>query len=326
MHRRALALLVLVLIVAVPGISIGTTPRLFALQSGGGTPATQFAAYIDSLETRIVVLEAKVAELSASPSPAPTVVPTPTPAPTVTPTPAPTVTPAPTTAPPSGLTCNDTTGIERKFPCNPIPAGQLPVMAEFRTGTHTENFSGVVLAGKMRVKNIVTSTQADPHSTWGTGRDLPLGSTSCVAHDWRYEKPADLVQTGRNLISQLQMSGSPIFAVSSLSGNWTFVDRINGNETRATLGPIPFGRDTFWVICVKLADSAGFVRMWWSTDAWPNPNNPPTFEEFGDTWQGKTGHHTLGQYATHSTTGTYTGYFSVFGRAATPQRAIDLAR
>jgi len=228
------------------------------------------------------------------------------------------------------LTCADTTGIERKFPCDTIPLGQLSGPSrEFTTVTNPQNFFGVTdPAGTFgrAVQNVNLSSQGEPHSTWGTGRDVPLGSTSCVAFTWLYQAPSDLVQTGRNLVNQLEMVGSPIYAVSTLNGNWTLVDRINGVQNRATLGPIPWGHWTYWVVCTKLADSDGYIRAWWARDAWPSVGATPAFDKTGDTYQGDSGHHTLGQYSAHSSPGTYTGYFSAFGRAATPQRAIELAR
>jgi len=172
------------------------------------------------------------------------------------------------------------------------------------------------------LKNINRAGVGDGHATMTTGRELPKGSTSHVTTGFLYLLPADLKQTGRNLILQLQMKGSPIVAISTLNGNWTVVDRINGTMSRKTLGPIAWGKWTYFDVAVKLADSGGFVKVWWAVDRLPELALAPVLSKSGDTWQGETGHHTIGQYSGHSDPdGEYTGYVDVFGRGTTAQEA-----
>lgn len=181
-------------------------------------------------------------------------------------------------------------------------------------------------SGKPRIRNTSRKNHGDGHDTMTTGRSLPKGSVSTVAHDWLYETPADLLQVGRNLILQLQMSGSPIFAISTLNGRLTAVTRVAGVLKRFDLGPIPWGHYFYPVARCKLADSAGEVQIWLGVDDYPDVNAAPKVAQQGDTWQGTTGHHTLGHYRDKSKGGVYVGFFSAFGRAADPLRAIELAR
>ena len=192
-----------------------------------------------------------------------------------------------------------------------------------------DGFEGVpdpLGSGRTVIRNVNRSGQSDGHTTLGTGRSLEKGSTSYVAFDWLYQKPEDLQQTARNLVAQLQMDGSPIWAISTKDGEWQIVDRVGGKDTRTTLGPVPWGRWAYFVVGTRLADSDGFVNASWAVDDWPDlAQDERAFVHVGDTWQGRTGHHTLGQYSAHSGEGAYTGYFSRFGRDATPEKAIDLA-
>ena len=212
------------------------------------------------------------------------------------------------------------TGIERRLVL-PIPQGNITKpLAEFNgmtSGVPVDTFTGF---GDV-VRNIARPKIGDGHFTMTTGRSLPNGSTSYCAFNWRYDV---LVQTGRNLVWQLQMSGSPILAISTLSGNWTAVDRVGGTQHRKTLGPIPWGRWAWFVCGVKLGDP-GWVRVWWSPDGMPDTSKPPALDRPGKTWQGQTGHNTIGQYRDPNQGGVYTGLFSRFGRAATAERALELA-
>jgi hypothetical protein len=165
----------------------------------------------------------------------------------------------------------------------------------------------------------------DGHTTLTTGRDLPNGSLACAAFDWLY-RAGEFEQTARNLVWQEQMVGSPIAAISTeqKTDRWSLVDRVNGSEHRHDLGPIPWGRWAYFVVCVKLG-SQGYVEAWAAIDAWPDVSTAPRYRVTGNTWQGTTAHQTLGMYARHSRMGVYVGFAGHYARAATPQRAIELA-
>ena len=215
--------------------------------------------------------------------------------------------------------------LERSLPT--IPQGPIlqplkPCFTGISPNPKGDMFTGV----SGRVVNRNTYKVGDGHATMTTGRTLQKGSVSYCAFDWRYETPADLIQTGRNLVWQLQMDGSPIIALSTLAGSWSVVDRVGGATHRKVLGPIPWGRSIYVVGGAYLADSGGWVNLWYAVDGWPDVSKPPLFSRSGDTWQGRTGHHTIGQYSGHSKPGQYVGSFGHFGRAATPARAVELAR
>jgi hypothetical protein len=207
----------------------------------------------------------------------------------------------------------------------PIPLGRiLTPLPDFRgmsPNPKGDMFEGVNL-GRPAVKNRNTYKVGDGHATMTTGRTLEKGSVSYCAFDWRYD---ELIQTGRNLVWQLQMDGSPIFALSTLNGQWSAVDRVGGVMHRKVLGPVPFGHWAYFVAGVRLADFGGFVELWWGVDDWPDVTTAPVVRRDGDTWQGRTGHHTIGQYSSHSKPGQYVGFFSRFGRDTTAQRAVELA-
>lgn len=204
-----------------------------------------------------------------------------------------------------------------------IPLGRitkpLPDFTGMSPNPNGDMFTGVDLDRRC-VKNLWTPNVGDGHATMTTPRDLPLGVTAADAFDWRYDA---LEQTGRNLIWQVQMEGSPIAAISTerKTKRWTFVERVGGSEHRWDLGPIDFGKWTTFIVAYKLANTGGFVTVWRSTD-WRLRD--PIKTVTGDTWQnGRNGHCTLGQYA--SGTKPMVGYFSTWARAATPARAVELA-
>lgn len=210
---------------------------------------------------------------------------------------------------------------------HPLPVGKIlaPIKPTF-TGM-SPNPKGDMFTGfGTYIENRNTYRVGDGHATMTTGRDLAKGSTSYCAFDWLYERPDDLVQTGRNLIWQLQMDGSPVAAVSTQAGDWSLVTRNGGSARRDIVGPIRWGTWSYFVVGVYLADTGGWVRFWMAHGDWPDVAGKPLVERPNmATWQGRTGHHTLGQYSAHSRPGTYLGSFSRFGRAATPARAIELA-
>lgn len=231
----------------------------------------------------------------------------------------------------NAVTCAETAGLELKVPCSTIPTGGIhSPITEFRRMTDTAGtgFTGVLDplgSGTIVVRNTNPSGLSDAHVTMGTTRDLPVGSTSCAAFAWLYRAPADLVQTGRNLFYQVQITGSPVVAISTKAGNVEFVWRNPTTEHRELIGAIPWGHWMRYVVCQKIA-SSGFVSMWYAVDGWPDVSKPALFSHTGiNTNQGGTGHNTIGQYATHSKTGVYIGYFRPFGRATTPARAVAIA-
>lgn len=202
---------------------------------------------------------------------------------------------------------------------------------EFVRVTNAGNFTAVLDpagSGRVVVKNINKSGQGDEHATVGTGRNLPKDSVSYCAFDWLYMKKEDLIQTGRNLFWQLQMSGSPIAAISTENGKLIWVTRDNTAMKREILGDIPWGHWMCFVAGVKISDKPnGMAEIWYAVDDFPDVTKPPKFRRTGqDAYQGEVGHNTMGQYSQHSKPGIYTGYFGRFGRATTPKRAIEIAR
>lgn len=214
----------------------------------------------------------------------------------------------------------------------PLPTGQIrtPLKNAFSGMSRPRNANPDMFVGiDGWVQNNSRPGVGDGHSTMTTGRSeaTGLGTTSAVAFNWRYDKPADLPQVGRNLFFQTQMKGSPIDAISTDKGAVDFVWRNPTTIHRDELGPIPWGRVMFFVIVQKLAKSGGFVECWYEVDDWPNLDGSPEFRHANiNTWQGANSHHTLGQYRTPTKGGLYRGYFNRFGRAATAERAIQLAR
>lgn len=204
-----------------------------------------------------------------------------------------------------------------------IPLGRitkpLPDFTGMSPNPNGDMFTGVDLDRRC-VKNLWTPNVGDGHATMTTPRDLPLGVTAVDAFDWRYDA---LEQTGRNLIWQVQMEGSPIAAISTRNKRWEFVTRVNGVTKRWDLGPIDFGKWARFVVEYTLANKGGIVGVWRGLN-WPDVVNDPMYAVIGDTWQnGRNGHCTLGQYA--SGTKPMVGYFSTWARAATPARAVELA-
>ncbi len=274
---------------------------------------------------------------STTPTAAPTATPRPTPTATVAPTPTPTSTPMP----PASAACDGLHGIELRFPCSPLSAGPLPAHPgsgpdawdQFTRSLYggANPFSAVPNpAGEgVVVRDVNDLTLSEGHTTLGTGRDLPKGSTSCSAFRWLWATPAEFDQRGWVLVWQLQMKGSPIVALSvdRSSGDWFYKSR-NGSDSGLDvhLGRVQFGHWAYVVACTTLSDTAGHTAVWFAHDAWPDVAGRPAFERSGyDSWQGETGHNTLGIYAQRAKSGAYVGYFDRYGRAATPERAVELA-
>lgn len=186
--------------------------------------------------------------------------------------------------------------------------------------------SGLVIA------NInVLNDGGDQHTTVGTGRSVPLGGTECSAFKWLWLSKADFTQKGWCLIWQNQQIGSPIVAVlvDKASGQWAFRSR-NGSDNGILkkLGLVQFGKWAYFATETKIAKApGGLARIWFSHEGWPDVTKPPTYERKGhNTDQGREAHNTMGMYAQHTGTGQYKGYWLPYGRAATPQRAIALAK
>ena len=275
---------------------------------------------------------------------------TPTQRPSITSTRTPTPSgPAPTLPPNSGVPCSSLSGIERRFPCSPLVVGPMPESTsssgvnswsmftntsypgtsgnginERFTAVPNPNGSGVV------VRNQNVLSDGDGHTTVGTGRSLPNGSTECSAFRWLWKNSTEFPQRTRVLVWQLQMSGSPIVAVATDESNhsWFFRTR-NGSDGGLVipLGSIQWGRWAYFVVCTHLSDSNGSTKIWFRHDSWPDVNGSPTYQRSGhDTYQGETGHNTLGIYAGPDGSSTsYYGYFDRYGRALTPQRAVQIA-
>ncbi len=287
--------------------------------------------------------------ITPSVRPTNTVTPRLTVTPTLRPTPTisgPTLTPFPTG---TGTACSSLSGIEKRFPCSSLQIGNMP--GNTTSGTDPwDMFSNMLYQGIPNignpphfaavanpsgsgavVRNLNYLKDSEKHTTVGTSRDLPLGSTECSAFRWFWKSQAEFPQRGWALIWQLQMSGSPIVAVETdqSSHNWFFRSR-NGSDTglEYNLGPILFGHWAYFTVCTHLADApAGWTKIWFKNDGWPDVNASPTYQRSGhDTYQGTTGHNTIGIYAAHDGTDTsYYGYFDRYGRATTPQRAVSIA-
>lgn len=189
-------------------------------------------------------------------------------------------------------------------------------------------------SGRVVLRNVnKLGVGSDGHATIGTGRSLEKGSTSYCAFDWLWMNKDEFNPTTWNLVWQLQMVGSPIAAISvdQKTKRW-FLKSRNGADAGLNydLGPLLYGRRAFFVVGVTLADKpGGMVEAWFRHDDWPDVTAAPNARRTGhQTWQGATGHNTMGIYAAHSagSTKVYTGNFGWFGRATTPQRALELAR
>jgi hypothetical protein len=180
-------------------------------------------------------------------------------------------------------------------------------------------------SGKTVVRNVNPAGLADGHTTMGTNRDLPNGSTSYSGFRWLYMSPRSLGQTGRNLIYQVQMVSSPAVAISTENGRYVFVTRDGTVMKRQDLGPIPWGHWVYFVVGLHIAD-AGMADVWMKVDGVPDVSQPATLSRSGQqTYQGAVGHNTIGQYSgTHS--GSYVGYWDRFVRAATATGAAELLR
>lgn len=262
----------------------------------------------------------------------------------------PTPTSLPTISPPSsGVPCSSLSGIERRFPCSPLVVGPMPEKPTSGTdawdmftsslypgasgndvnerflAVANPNGSGVV------VRNQNLLSDGENHTTVGTARDLPNGSTECSAFRWLWKDTTEFNPVGWSLVWQLQMSGSPIVAISvnESTNNWFFKSRNGGDSgINYTLGPVQYGQWAYFVACTHIANAPnGWTKVWYRNGSWPDVNASPTYQRSGhNTYQGETGHNTIGIYAGNDVAGvSYYGYFDRYGRATTPARAIDIA-
>lgn len=224
------------------------------------------------------------------------------------------------------LLTGDDVSLEKAM--GPIPQGPIhKPIADFTNMTDPagDGFTGT-LSG---VRNVNHSGQTEKHTTMGTNRDLPKGSTSYCAFDWLWRTPAEFTPSGWSLIWQLQMVGSPIAAVSvdQKTLRWFLNSRDGTVAKKYDLGPIAYGKRAYFVVGVHLDDKPkGWVEMWWAHDDFPDVDAYPAVRRTGiQTYQGAVGHDTIGLYAAHGKNDTYTGYWSKFGRAGTASRAVELA-
>lgn len=234
----------------------------------------------------------------------------------------------------TAVSCADTSGIETKVPCAPLALGAIhKPLPEFShmidtTGTAFTGVADPVLG--VVVQNTNIAGQADKHSTMGTARDLVNGSTSCRAFAWEWRSAAEFTPSGWSLVWQLQMSGSPIAALSNDSSTrrWFLTSRDGTVARKYDLFPLTYGQWEYFAVCVHLANKpGGWVTLWASHTGWPDVSLPPLISRTGiDTWQEAVGKDTLGMYAAHGKVDVYRGYFLPFGRALTAQRAVDIAR
>ncbi len=243
-----------------------------------------------------------------------------------------------------GINCGSLSGIERRFPCSPLVAGPMPANISSGTdawdmftsilypgtiGDHFKAIANPTGSGVVVQNSNILSEAGDQHTVVGTGRSLPIGSTECSAFRWLWNNSGELAQSGWLLVWQLQMSGSPIVAIEvDSSDKWTFRTR-NGGDTGLVipLTPVVYGHWTYFVACTHLAEAPnGWTRVWFRNDGWPDVNAEPFYKrENHNTYQGQIGHNTIGIYTAHGGNSIVTGYFDRYGRAVTPQRAIQLA-
>ena len=263
------------------------------------------------------------------------------------PTPTP---PAPTGtgSPIGGVSCSSLSGIEKRFPCSALSIGSMPgdvtsgadnwdmfsnMLYDGMPGTINSHFTAVAnpAGSGVVIRNQNNLNEAEKHTTVGTSRDLPLGTTECSAFRWLWKDQTEFPQRGWVLVWQLQMSGSPIVAVEvdQSTHSWFFRSR-NGSDTGLAipLGPVQYGHWAYFTACTHVDNAPnGWTKVWYKSDGWPDVNGTPSYQRAGyNSYQGTTGHNTIGIYANHDgSTTSYYGYFDRYGRAGTPQRAIQLA-
>jgi hypothetical protein len=259
-------------------------------------------------------------------------------------------TPNPTSTGSVGVPCSSLTGIERKFPCSPLVVGTMPEAVSSGTDKW-DTFANILYPGLSNGNGINERFSAVPnpagpgvvirnqnylpdtenHTTVGTGRSLPKGATECSAFRWLWKDSAEFTPKGWSLIWQQQQTGSPIVAVSvdQATNNWFFKTR-NGADSGLdiTLAPVNFGKWAYFVVCTHIDDAPnGWTKIWFKHDGWPDVSGRAFYERSGhDTFQGETGHNTIGIYAGGDTPAvSYYGYFDRYGRALTPERAVQIA-
>jgi hypothetical protein len=234
------------------------------------------------------------------------------------------------------VTCADTTGIERKVPCAPLALGPIhkpiPEFTSMRDPVG-DGFTGAwdpTGSGRIVVRNVNHSGQTERHTTMGTDDSIVKGSTSYLAFRYLFLNKAEFTPSDWNLVAQLQMKGSPIFAVSvdKNTVRWFLNSRDGTISKKIDLGPVVYGQWEHFVVGCHLADKPdGWTELWWGHGDWPDVSKAPLIHRGSiQTWQGEPGRHTVGLYAAHSKADTYVGYWDLVGRAATAQRAIEIAR
>jgi hypothetical protein len=170
-------------------------------------------------------------------------------------------------------------------------------------------------SGRNVLRNVNRLDEPEKHTTFGWARDLGKGSTSCLAFEVAWE---DFKPKGWSLVAQQQHVGSPVWAISNdaRDGHWFGTIRLGAKTIKVPLGPLVLNRwETFVVACH--ADDRGSVDIWRSTDIAKAPVHLS-----GDTWQGTTGHHTLGIYAERASSGALVARFGPSAAGSTPAEAV----
>lgn len=217
------------------------------------------------------------------------------------------------------------------FPMHPLAEGPMPphptskadAWDPFTTSLYSgaNPFSVVrdAASGRKLMRNVNRLTEPEKHTTFGWPRDLLKGSTSYLAFEVAWH---DFTPRGWSLVAQLQMTGSPVWALSNdeRDRHWFLTVRDGSKVTKYPLGPLVLDHIETFVIGAHLADKpGGLVECWHGADV----SAAPAVHVPGiDTWQGTTGHHTLGIYAERAKSGQYVADFGRVGRAATAAQAI----
>lgn len=188
-------------------------------------------------------------------------------------------------------------------------------------------------ANRYQVRHPATG---DGHRNIGTpgGKADPIGKTFCTAFGIRIENATEfpaLMGSDWVVVWQQQQSGPPMTSIEVPASapdpgdDWYVQVRSNGgNQTKVALAPFHYGQWDFFVICYYLADAPnGWVKAWHKTGSAPDVTQNPAYERTGIDSYWANGHETMGLYMSGSTrrTASFWGY----GRAGTPQRAIQLA-
>lgn len=231
------------------------------------------------------------------------------------------------------------------FPRNPLPLGPLTMTETDRTWADLNDLCcvsdgwahGVDIGGRT-VLEVRHPATGDGHRNAGTLRDEVYGATYCSAFGLHAASAAEFpALTGSDwlLAWQSQQTGSPMVAIEVPSSaaapkdDWYIRTRSSAGNTLQAVTPFAYGSWEFFVVCFRLDDASGFVRMWHRTGSAPDVAAAPTYERTGfDTWQWSNrdsrAHETLGLYMSSATPRRLS--FWGYGRASTPERAVELAR